>query len=70
MKNLLFCIKKNKMYALTSYTLHSITPLSDLRSKDWKYLNMAANMAEKSSFKSSHRLGACIEGKGRCLLCR
>lgn len=57
------------MYALTSYTLCSITPMKNIRPRDWKCLNLAAEAAEKSRFEGSHRLGACIEGKGQCILC-
>jgi len=58
------------MYTLTTYNLHSVTPLMEIRPRDWKCLNTAAAAAEKSLFEGSMRLGACIEGKGQCLLCR
>ena len=57
------------MYDLTYYKLHSITPLSDIRPKDWKYLNLAIQVAEKSNFNSSLRLGACLQVKKQCFLC-
>lgn len=52
------------------YKIVKITPLSELKNKDWRYLNIANQAAEKSIFESSKRLGACIVGKGQCLLCR
>ena len=58
------------MYALTAYSIYNITPLSEVSPKDWKYLNIAAEVAERSKFDSALRLGACLEGKGRCDLCR
>jgi hypothetical protein len=51
------------------YTLTKITPLSQLQSKDWKNINIASSAALKSNFDPSKRLGACIEGKGQCVLC-
>lgn len=57
------------MYALTFYTLHSVTPLEKVNPRDWKFLNIAAEAANNSHFEGSHRLGACLEGKGQCILC-
>jgi hypothetical protein len=53
-----------------SFITTNITPMINLTNKDWKYINAAADIAEKSRFDSSKRLGACIIGKGSCLLCR
>jgi hypothetical protein len=69
MKNIPFTLEKEEMYALTHYKLFSITPLCEVKPKDLKYINVATNAAEKSCFNSPMRLGACIEGKGQCLLC-
>lgn len=52
------------------YQVISTIPFSQLNSKDLKYINMASIQAEKSSFDSSLRLGACIRLKGQCLLWR
>ena len=50
------------------YQTSRTTPFVNLRSKDLKYINIASYQAEKSSFDSSLRLGACIQVKGSCIL--
>ncbi len=47
-----------------SYKVQKTTLISDLSNKDLRYLNMAIEMAEKSQFDSSKRLGAVLIGKG------
>ena len=47
------------------YKLVNIIPFDKIASKDIKYINNAAKIAEKSSFDSSKKLGACVEGKGK-----
>lgn len=51
------------------YKLYKITPIAELHSKDLKGITMACNIAEKSPFASSKRLGAYLKGKGSCFLC-
>ncbi len=51
------------------YKLSKMTPISQLTTKDLKGLNMACDIAQKSPFASSKRLGACLKGKGSCFLC-
>ena len=58
------------MYALIHYELVSTTPVSMLSKKEMRALSIAINAAEKSAFSSSHRLGACFEKGGQCILCR
>lgn len=55
---------------MSSYHLCKITPLSELQSRDRRYLSMALEAAETSVFHSSLRLGACLKGKGERLLPR
>jgi hypothetical protein len=50
------------------YSLYKITPISDLPKKDIKAINMAIEVAEKSQFDSTKRLGACLR-KGQCFVC-
>jgi hypothetical protein len=47
-----------------SYKLNKITPIKNLGNRDLRYLDMAIEMAEKSLFDSSKRLGAVLLGKG------
>ena len=42
------------------YTLTSITPLDQISGKDRKSIDLAYESAFTSDFKSSLRLGACI----------
>ena len=52
---------------MSQYESVNITPLKNLQSKDIRCINMASDVAEKSSFEYPRRLGACIE-YGRCFL--
>lgn len=54
---------------MSHYELVNITPLKNLSAKDIRCINMASDVAEKSSFDYPRRLGACIE-YGRCFLRR
>ena len=51
-----------------SYTLYRIIPINKLGRRDLRLLDIAIDNAEKSSFGSSLRLGACIQEKGSCIL--
>ncbi len=54
---------------MQQYSLIKMTPLSNIKTKEWKIINMAATTAEKSNFEPSKRLGAVLSGKGQCILC-
>lgn len=50
------------------YVLTKITSLNEIRSRDYKALQLAIDQAEKSLFSSSRRLGACLVVQGECIL--
>ena len=54
---------------MQQHSLIKMTPLSNIKTKEWKIINMAATTAEKSNFEPSKRLGAVLSGKGQCILC-
>jgi hypothetical protein len=60
-----FPTKKGKMY-----TIHKITPFSDLTKKELTALTIATERAHKSQFEVNRRLGAYLEAKGSRFLCR
>ena len=45
---------------MTTFTLTSTTPLSQISGKDRKAINIAYESAFTSDFRSSLQLGACI----------
>lgn len=49
---------------MSLYTLNNITPLKDISSSLLKQVALATNIAEKSDFNSSKRLGATLGIKG------
>lgn len=52
------------------FTHTNITPLSNLRNKDEKFILKAIENAENSRFNSSKRVGAVLICDGKCFLWR
>jgi len=50
-------------------SISRITPFEKCSQKDLDIVQSTISITEKSLFPSSHRVGACIELKGRCILC-
>lgn len=50
------------------YSLNKITPITNLNKRELSLVNSAIDVAEKSEFTSSLRLGAVLQQKGSCFL--
>ena len=57
-----------KKQEIMLYKLFEMTPLNKLNKRDNILVESAVEGAKKSAFKSSIRLGACLE-KEQCILC-
>jgi F0F1-type ATP synthase beta subunit len=62
-------LKKNMVKYKMLYQLTKVVPFEKLSKKDLNIVTKAVQIAERSQFKSSHRLGACLE-KESCILHR